>query len=128
MSTEENKAIVRHLFEDGLNKRNVETMAECYPPGEHIEGLKFASRLFAAFPDYHIAIEDLIAEGDKVVVHWRAQGTHKGVWLGLAPTGKTFNIMGVDIEHLANGKIIAEDGAYEEGVMLRQLGVELPGD
>lgn len=64
---------------------------------------------------------------DKVVVRWRAQGTQKGVWLGLTPTGKMFDIIGIDIEHFGDGKIITEDGVYEGLAMLEQLGVELPG-
>jgi len=128
MSTEENKTTVRRLFEDGYNKMKIEAIAECYAPGKYTEGMKqFVSRLFAAFPDYHVVIEDLLAEGDKVAVQWRAQGAHQGVWRGLAPTGKTFNIIGMDIVQLANGKIIAEVGIYEELNMLQHLGVELPG-
>lgn len=128
MSSEENKATVRRLFDEGWNKQNSEAIAGFYAPGEYIEGMKqFASRLFAAFPDYRVAIEDLVAEEDKVVVRWRAKGTQKGEWLGLTPTGKMFDIIGIDIERFADGKIIAEDGVYEGLTMLEQLGVELPG-
>ena len=128
MSIEENKATIRNLFEKGWNKKNIEAIAQFYTPGENVEGLKqFASLIFAAFPDYQLTVEELIAEGDKVVVRWRAQGTHKGVWRGLAPTGKMFDILGIDIERLADGKIVAEVGVFENLTMLEQLGVELPG-
>jgi steroid delta-isomerase-like uncharacterized protein len=82
--------------------------------------------LYTAFPDLNWTIEDMIAEGDKIVVRFRASGTQKGTFQGLPPTERPINITGVAIYRIASGKF-AEDWAFMDtlGVM-RQLGV-IPG-
>jgi predicted ester cyclase len=59
-----------------------------------------------AFPDFHLVIEDLIAEGDKVVVRLTESGTMTGSLMGVAPTGKKYTQPAIEIHRLANGKII----------------------
>jgi C-1 hydroxylase len=61
---------------------------------------------FMAFPDYHETIEDIIAEGDKLWVLLRYTGTHKGEFMGLAPTGKKLTSLAVDMYRLENCKIV----------------------
>ena len=79
--------------------------------------------LYTAFPDLNWTIEDMIAEGDKVVVRFRASGTQKGSFQGLPPTERPINITGAAIYRIAGGKF-TEDWAFMDtlGVM-RQLGV-----
>ena len=79
--------------------------------------------LYTAFPDLNWTIEDMIAEGDKVVVRFRASGTQKGLFQGLPPTERPINITGAAIYRVAGGKF-TEDWAFMDtlGVM-RQLGV-----
>jgi predicted ester cyclase len=99
MSVDRNAATARRFFEDGWNRRDYTVFNEVLAPNWVYYGYSAASagkgglkeRLgprFTAFPDYHVTIEDLIAEGDKVVVRYTARGTHRGVFLGTAPTGK----------------------------------------
>jgi len=60
----------------------------------------------AAFPDLHFTFEDLIAEGDKVVVRWTSRGTQQGELMGIPPTGKQFSATGIEIYRLEGGKIV----------------------
>src|SRR5690348_8086479 len=102
MSLEANKAIVMQLYEEIFNKGDLDLANKLIapnainhdpqlPPGVPIgpQGLKAAvTMLRSAFPDDHHTIEDLVAEGDKVVVRLTHNGTHQGTFLGLPPTGK----------------------------------------
>lgn len=71
-----------------------------------LEALKqWARRVLTAWPDFHVAIEDMVAEGDKVTLRWRFRGTHKGEWMEVAPRGKEVTNAGIEIYRIAGGKI-----------------------
>jgi steroid delta-isomerase-like uncharacterized protein len=76
----------------------------------------------AAFPDFHIAIEDLIAEGDKVVARMRVSGTHRGELLGIPPTGKPVAITAIEIFRLAGGRVVEQWAEADTLGLLQQLG------
>jgi predicted ester cyclase len=77
----------------------------------------------AAMPDYHVTIEDMLAEGDQVVVRFSFTGTHTGAdFIGLAPSGKQVNVTGISIFRLANGKIIEHRAEEDQLGLLQQLG------
>jgi steroid delta-isomerase-like uncharacterized protein len=84
------------------------------------------AEVHAAFPDYSVKIDDQIAEGDKVVTRWTAQGTHKGQFQGIAPTGKHVSITGTTINRYVNGKIAEAWVQMDTLGLMRQLGVS-PG-
>lgn len=70
------------------------------------EGIKlYVSAYRAAFPDIQVTVEDQLAEGEKVVTRWIARGTHLGEFLGLAPTGNTVSVSGIEFDRVASGKI-----------------------
>ena len=80
-------------------------MAAGTPPGP--EGFhQFYARLRSAFPNLRYTVDDLIAEGDKVVVRWKWSCTHTGVFRGIAPTGRQVTVTGMAIYRLAGGKIV----------------------
>jgi steroid delta-isomerase-like uncharacterized protein len=80
-------------------------------------------RLLAAFPDAHNAIDDIVAEGDRVVVRWTMTGTHTGDGLGIPATGRAVRITGMTMSRIAGGRI-AEHWIYRDDIaMLRQLGL-----
>ena len=83
-------------------------------------------RLHRAFPDLHITVEDLIAEGDKVVARDTVTGTHQGEYMGLAPTGKSITYNEIFICRFADGRIAETWGVVDVLSQLRQLGA-LPG-
>jgi predicted ester cyclase len=77
----------------------------------------------AAFPDTKFTIEDLIAEGDKVVVRWSVQGTHTGPLGDIAPTGRRVSITGTTTCRIAGGMIVEAHDNWDALGMRQQLGV-----
>lgn len=86
-------------------------------------GFRQAIAVFrSGFPDAHFTLEDILVDGDKVVVRWTCQGTHQGVFRGIAPTGKRVKFTGIAIYRITDGKIV-ERWAEEDGLSLfEQLG------
>jgi len=138
MSLEENKALARRSMEEIWGKGNLDTVDELYaadfvwhwaPPGvaSNREGYKqFVTTCFAAFGDVHCATEDVIAEGDKVVIRWTWRATHKGEYMGIAPTGKQVTITGIAISRIVGGKTVEEWGEMDNLGMMQQLGAVPP--
>ncbi len=138
MSLEENKAIDLRFFEEVVNKGNLAVMDELFAanfvdhsaaPGISAdrEGLKqFFAMVYSAFPDFHSTLEDMFAEGDKVVQRFTARGTHKGEWMGIAPTGKQISMPGMAIHRITGGKIVENWVIIDMLGALQQLGVVPP--
>ena len=140
MSTEENKAIARRVFEEGWNQGKLDVIDEIVTSDyllrdpsmpEDIrgpEGFKqFITMYRAAFPDIHFTVEDQIAEGDKVVTRWTGTGTHQGELMGIAATGiRGRGVTGVTIDRMAGGKAVESWNAWDVLGMLQQLGVVPP--
>jgi steroid delta-isomerase-like uncharacterized protein len=82
----------------------------------------FIAAYRAAFPDAFSTVEDQIAEGDKVVTRWRARGTHNGPLGELPATGRSFDVGGITIERIADGRIAEVWVARDELGLLAQLG------
>lgn len=136
MSTEENKAITRRLIEEVWNQGNLgladELVAPDYvghdpaSPDEHRgpEGLKqFAATTRSSFPDWHMRIEEQVAEGDLVATRWTATGTQKGEMAGIPPTGKRVQMPGTSIDRFSGGKLVETWDSYDALGTMVQLGV-----
>jgi predicted ester cyclase len=136
MSTEQNKALVRRLMEEVFNRGNTRLIDELFAPDfvEHeelppgipsgSEGVKQLSTMFrSALPDFKVTLDDMIAEGDKVVVRSTWIGTHKGEFMGIAPTGKSVSFGVIDIVRIAGGKFVEHWGQMDNLSMMQQLGV-----
>jgi predicted ester cyclase len=76
----------------------------------------------AAFPDLRIAVEDTVAEKDKLVTSWTISGTHKGEFMGVRPTNRKVSVEGITMHYLGNGKIIDSYVSWDALGLLRQLG------
>ena len=131
MSLEENKAIIRKVIE-AVNKRNLALLDELMAPDFvghtlQLQGLesykKLNTMLFNGFPDWHVTIEDIIAEADEVWVRVTATGTHKGEYRGLAPTGKRITGTGVSIWRIVDGKMVERETVINFLDFYKQLGV-----
>jgi steroid delta-isomerase-like uncharacterized protein len=83
-------------------------------------------RLRAAFPDLHVEIDDLIAEGDKVVARNTVTGTHRGDFMGLPATGRTVRYDEIFIVRLTEGRIVETWGVVDMAALMRQVGL-IPG-
>lgn len=136
MSTEENKDIVRR-YQEAYNTANYDALDEVIaadvltpnmissmPRG--LAGAKLVhQKTLTGMPDYHTAIEDLIAEGDKVVARVRITGTHTGDFYGIPPTGRHIDLSGIYIVRIADGKIVEHWGEENGSEVLRQLGFKI---
>ncbi len=130
--SEENKALYRRLVEEGWNKHNLALLDELYadcvyynPATGEIKGealKQFLASMLAAFPDIRFTIEDLVAEGDKVVTRWSCTVTHQGEFMGLAPTGKQFTKTGLVIDRIVEGKVVEERVEFDTLGFFQQLG------
>jgi steroid delta-isomerase-like uncharacterized protein len=80
----------------------------------------------AAFPDVKITVDDVIASGDKVVLRWHSEGTHRGELEGLAPTGARGSVTGISIDHWKDGKVIESWTEWDNLGLARQLGAAPP--
>lgn len=134
MSAEENKALIRRYVEEAWNKGNVnimdELMAEHYarhmaisaPPLTR-EGQKQRILGFRrAFPDLHLTIEDMLAEGEKVSFRLTLRGTHQGEFMRIPPTGKQIAVGAVDVARFEDGKVVEQWGQTDLLGLLQQLG------
>lgn len=136
--TRNNKATFRR-FCDTMNTGDAElitqTIDELVEPDAVIRtplpvegnGAKKLKAVFASlhrvYPDLQIAVEDLIAEGDKVVGRNSVTGTHRGEFMGLAPTGKSITYDEIFVFRFANGRIVETWGVVDVFAQMRQLGV-----
>ena len=131
----DNKTFVRNTTEEiwrtGDAKLIDEHMASGYvlhkpptgfPPNR--DGLKaILQAMRSAFPDLRMTVEDVIAEGDKVVQRRVYQGTHKGELFGIPATGKSVNVSQITVSRVADGKFVEEWAETDFLGMLQQLGV-----
>ena len=134
MSTEANKALARKMFEDVLNGRNLDLLDELATsdyvehnplPGQRagIDGIRDRYTMVLTAFDPHFTIDDVIAEGDKVVLRWTNAGTHVGEFLGMPPTGRSYRIPGVEIWRVENGKLAEHWDVVDVFGQLQQLGL-----
>jgi predicted ester cyclase len=123
MTTEGNKARIRGLFDEVWTSRDVQAAARFYAPGPTLDELQdFARALYVAFPDWQATIDELVAEGDRVVVRWTGTGTHRGEWAGVAATGREVRTTGTDVERFADGLIVEEHSNVDMLGFLQQIG------
>ncbi len=137
MSVEENKALVRRFW-DAFKRNDVAALEEVTsqdvvyhtaPPGlsAGIQGYReLMAMYFSSFPDLQITVDDMIAEGDKVVTRFTGRGTHRGDFMGAAPTGKQGEIGGISIIRVTGGKVTDEWDQLDMLGLMQQLGV-IPG-
>ena len=143
---EVNKTTVQNLINEVINDRRVDLCGR-YLAADRIdeqdygmpdgaanghEGFRRVLEPFLdAFPDLHLAIQFIVADGQKLVVFLETTGTHRGAFMGLAPTGKRFKVHGVDIFEFNDAGLISHHiGVFNTFGMFVQLGLmpsaELP--
>jgi steroid delta-isomerase-like uncharacterized protein len=118
LAPEENKALVRRWLDEVFTRGDLAEADEIFAPNfalhdpsfpQDVHGPGGIKRYVAAyrlaFPDLVVSVEDQLAEGDKVVTRWMARGTHRGEFLGLAPTGDEVSVSGIEFDRVVGGKI-----------------------
>ena len=118
MSTEANKAVVRRYLEEFVSKGDTSLAAELFAPDyiNHTAGsginsgrdgmARSIAALKTAFPDWRVAIESMVAEGDQVVDRFRISATHTGSVNGIPPTGTRIDALGIHMWRVADGKLL----------------------
>jgi steroid delta-isomerase-like uncharacterized protein len=135
MSTEDNKALARRLFEEVWNEGNLALIDELFAPNflfhdpddPQVRTLEDYKRLItefrSAFPDGHHTIDEMIAAGDQVVVRWTYSGTQQGAFQGIPPTGKQVEFTGISIIRFEEDKFGSTWLQSDTLTFLQQLGV-----
>jgi steroid delta-isomerase-like uncharacterized protein len=128
-----NKQASRRAMEEVYTGGNLDVVEElaagdiiAHSPGVDFHGItelkQFVASLREAFPDLRMTVEDQVAEGDKVVTRWTAQGTHRGSFLGMPPTGKAGTMTGVEIDRFVDGKVTECWTSADYLGLMQQLG------
>ena len=138
MSESENRAVVQRFLEEVINEGRLEQADEIVAqdfveldplPGQRQgrEGLKeVIGMLRAAFPDMHWVVEEMIAEGEKVVTRFTWTGTQQGPFMGIPATGRNVVVKGVVIDRIVGGMMTDSRILMDTMGMMQQLGV-MPG-
>ena|ERR1051326_6025902 len=135
MSENENKAFIRRWFDEVWNQGRAELIDEMSAPDTVATGIghstesrgramfkAFYTNMRETFPDLHVKIEDIVAEGDKVVVRLSVEATHTGNALAPA-TGRKVSFLAIVMARLANGRIVEAWNAIDQLGILHQIGV-----
>lgn len=142
MSIESNKQILRRHFDEVLNQGLLHVIDEIYTSNYELdapvrsdgssqshgvthgtEQLKQRVTLFrTAFPDIHFTMNEVIGEGDSVVVRYTYRGTHQGTFAGVEPSGRSIAITGILIAHLNDGRMQDAWSAFDSAQLMGQIG------
>lgn len=134
---EANKALIQRWYEEVWNQKCVDSIDSMYTEdckahgltdenGEELSGpdafKAFHQKFIQALPDIQITVEDLIAEGDKVVARCTVRATHGGDTLGIKATHNPIEITGVSISRIENGKIAEGWNNFDFMTLFQQIG------
>ena len=130
----ENKALCRRWFKEVWNEGRTATIDEILAPTAVVHGLgpdqvgpegfkPFHKQYRAAFPDIHIEVDDLAAEGDIVAIRWSGSGTHTGHDLGFPATNTRVTFTGMVFVRFKNGQLVEGWNLFDQLGMLQQVGV-----
>lgn len=136
--SEENKALIQRWFEEVWNQGNSKVIDELLAEDGVIHGLvdahgnpvtglqafhEFHNQFRGAFPDIYVSVDDVIADGDRVVARCSVRGTHSGEHLGFAATDAPVQFEGIAIVRIKDGKIVEAWNQFDFLAMNKQLGV-----
>ncbi|MFN2594469.1 MAG: ester cyclase [Actinomycetota bacterium] len=138
--SEENKLRMKAFYEEVMNSHNVKAFDDFLTDDfvEHEDLTQFGltndaagvkewmGRLFKAFPDASVSMEDVATEGDKVWARIRIRGTNTGEMMGMPPTGKSIDVQAIDIVAVREGKAYEHWGVTDNAAMMQQLGLAPP--
>jgi len=133
------KEVIRRLYKEFWNERKPEVADQLVSESHaltspHISGAtvgpgaykKQLAAYLAGFPDLRFTVEETICEKEKVAAFWTLTGTHRGEFLGVAPTNRKVSISGITIHQVVDGKILDSQAIWDAISLFEQLGVELP--
>jgi steroid delta-isomerase-like uncharacterized protein len=129
---EENKALVHRWIEEGFNQQNLAVVDELFAEQFSVNGQTIGrgglrmsmSRHLMGFPDLHVTIDDILAEGSKVGIWYTVEGTHRGEFEGIPATGKRVKWSGFDLLTVEHGKISEARFLSDFFGLMTQLGAK----
>jgi steroid delta-isomerase-like uncharacterized protein len=135
----DNKATMQRVYEEIFSQGKLDVIDELLaddfveheelppgiPPGKE-SPRALVGMLRNAFPDFRATVEEMLEDGDKVIIRARFSGTHQGEFMGIPPTGKKFDVAVIDIIEFRDGKGIAHWGVMDMAAMMQQLGIGGP--
>lgn len=133
--TERNKAVIRKFVDEVQNKQDWDAYDELNdpafvnlsaPPGvaaDRAGGKLYLQALAGAYPDGHVTIDDMLAEGDQVVTKKTFAGTNLGEFAGMPATGRRVTIQYVDIMRVHDGRIVEHWLSLDQLSWMQQLGL-----
>jgi len=136
----QNKQLIRRIVEQVYNGGNLDLVDEVvagdfviHAGANDIRGAdaarQYVTALRAGFPDIHFTIDDQFTDGDRVATRWTARGTHTGMFQGMPATGRQVQMTAIDIDRIADGKVVECWTSVDELGLLQQLGVlPAPGE
>jgi steroid delta-isomerase-like uncharacterized protein len=140
LSTEANKSLVTRYVDQVLNRGDMAVADQLLAPDykRHVSATALPltadaqkqrlGAIRAAFPDWHLTLQDMIAEGDRVAFRATIRGTHQGTFQKIAPTGKVVMVSALDVVRIENAKFVEHWGGPDLFDLLQQLGAVLaPG-
>lgn len=134
MGTEANKTVARRYYDEVLNQGRIDVLDELAAsdyeehdplPGQGTgrNGLKDRVSSLREALGQTFSIEDVVAEGDRVVVRWTASGRHRADFMGMPASGRTFTIAGIDVHGFRDGQMAEHWHVVDQLALLQQLGV-----
>jgi len=133
---ERNKAVARSFFEEVLDQGHLEKYADSHASdfvahaGDHdaglMEDMAAAREERKALPDMRVTVNQVLAEGDSVLVYWRASGTNTGEGMGFPASGKRIAVPGMTIFRFRQGKISEEWSVFDMSSAMQQAGLCVP--
>ena len=133
MSLEENKAVLRRIYDEVWNRRDLSLIPDLVSPDfvyandRGQQGyIDVLTRTFSAFPDYHYTLDDVIGEGDRLAGILTATGTMTGKWRGFEPTGRKMTWTFACFWRFSDGKVAESIGYVDNLAVYRQLGIPIP--
>jgi steroid delta-isomerase-like uncharacterized protein len=138
MTVEKNKDLIRRFYEEVWNHGNLDVTEEIFAadyvrhdlrPGSPLSGPEGQKRIAgdfrSAFPDLHMTVDVMVAEGDLVVARWTTAGTNTGAWGSVPATGKYVKFSGVNIFRMADGKVVEIWNHRDDLGVMQQLGAPI---
>jgi len=124
MSTTESKAFMQRYAEALSGKAKPPALVDQYVADSDPALKQHIADIEAAFPRYELVADDLIVDGDKVVLRFSWRGTHQGAFMGIPATGRKIDVPGIIIYRLADNKIVEHWMQIDSAALMQQLGVQ----
>lgn len=116
------KAVLERWYGEVLNGRDLDAVEEYYADERLVEAVRSGCfAYFQAFPDLHVSVDEMIAEGDRVFVRSTMTGTHDGEYKGIPPTGRHVSAESAEVFRIADGRIVGYWCLANVAGLMRQL-------